>query len=56
MWIQYERTSTNRHHNDEYMPEGYFVEPNENGVAQVKKEVGEVLIENYDTIHKYEAE
>lgn len=35
------------------MPEDYYVEFSENGVANVKEEVGEQLIENYDSISEY---
>jgi len=56
MYIQYENTHTQEHHNNDYMPEDYVVEPNEDGVAQVTQEVGEALLASYDNIHEYTKE
>lgn len=50
MWVKFERTDTEEFHDSDCMPEGYTVELNYEGVAQVRQEVGEALIEKYDTI------
>jgi len=54
-YIQFENTAIQRYHNDAYMPEGYVVDTiAENGVAQVKKEVADALVQNVETISYYE--
>jgi len=51
MYITNER-DTNRLHDSACMPQGYFVEFND-GVANVKEDVGEALIDKYDTITEH---
>jgi hypothetical protein len=55
MYVKNDNTATRKLHNDDVMPEDYVVEFSENGVANVTQEVGESLIENYDTISKHES-
>jgi hypothetical protein len=46
-----------RYHNDEYMDSDYRItEISEAGVAQVRSEVGERLIEAFDHIEEYESD
>lgn len=55
MHIQFtEHPHLQRYHNDEYMPDDYYItEISENGVANVKREVGERLIEEFDHVVEY---
>lgn len=55
MYIQFENP-VQRFHNDDYMPEGYVIEPNDNGVAQVTEDVGTALVNNFETIREYSAD
>lgn len=50
MRIRFENdaSQTQRLHDSEFMPEGYYIEPNEDGEATVTEEVGEALL-NSDT-------
>ena len=43
-WIKFP-PEVQRYHNDEYMPDDYWVEPGSEGVAQVKQEVADALID-----------
>jgi hypothetical protein len=52
MWIINDR-ATSRHFNDELMDEP--VEYNDNGTAQVTDDLGERLVEHYESIRPYEA-
>lgn len=59
MKIRNENTATMAFYNDDIMAEHYEppgIEFNEEGVARVKKEVGEALVESeeYPTIHRYD--
>lgn len=44
-WIKFP-PEVQRYHNAEHMPDSYWIEPSENGVAQVKSEVAEQLVEH----------
>lgn len=53
-YIQFENTDLVRYHNSEYMPDDYWIENiSEKGVAQVKQEVAEELVENKDDVSHY---
>lgn len=54
IWIKCENPATRRLYNAEFMDEP--VEFSENGTANVPKDVGVALVENYESILKYEAE
>jgi len=54
MWIKFQRSETATFHDSECMPDGYVVELNYEGIAQVKQSVGAALIDKYDTISEYE--
>lgn len=59
MKIRNENTATVAFYNDDIMAEHYEppgIEFNEEGVARVKKAVGEALVESeeYPTIHRYD--
>lgn len=57
MHIQFtEHPQLQRYHNSEHMPADYWIESiSENGVAQVRREVGEALIDAFEHIEAYEA-
>jgi len=44
-YIKFHNTAVQRYHNDEYMPDDYWIEPSEEGVAQVTQEVADELID-----------
>lgn len=50
MKIQTTKTHTQRLHDREIMEEGYDANFNDEGVAEVKQEVGEQLVEKNDAI------
>jgi hypothetical protein len=56
MWIQFVNAHTQRFHDDEVMPDGYVVEPNADGVAQVTEDAGEALVMKYESINLYDVE
>jgi len=50
MYVKTENDATRRLHDAEVMPDDYVVEFSENNVAQVTEEVGNALINKYDSI------
>lgn len=50
MYIKTDKTHVQTLHDREIMEKGYEVSFNENGVAQVKEEIGTELIAKYDSI------
>lgn len=50
MFIEFQNPNTETFHDNECMPEGYVVEVSDNGIANVKKAVGEALIDKYSGI------
>lgn len=53
MWVRCLNPATSALYNEEYMDEK--VEFRENGAANVPREVGIALVENYSSIIKYDA-
>ena len=43
-WIKFP-PEVQRYHNDEYMPEDYWIEPSSEGTVQVSQEVADALID-----------
>lgn len=54
MWVRNTNLATTKLYNEEILDEP--VEFNENGTANVSKDVGVALVENYENIEKYEKE
>lgn len=50
MYVQTSKTHVQSFHDRDIMEQGYEVDFNDNGVAQVTEEVGEALVEKYDSI------
>lgn len=56
MYIQFDNSEVQDFHNNDYMPDDYRIQPNGNGVAQVTEDVGQALVENFETINEYTKE
>lgn len=50
MYVQTSKTHVQTLHDRDIMEEGYEVNFNDNGVAQVTEDVGEALVAEYDAI------